>query len=146
MSDPSAVNSQITDAVSQLNSSVPALAPAFGAATAFQVVTNAIALRFQNLVAQQQHDHILRNAITTAAAQAVLDGKREEAEAIMKLAESRLPAPDLVAEVAQLKAALRDLHEELAKFVPPVSSTGTGPASAPPPSQSAGKAKTKPTK
>ncbi len=130
MADTSSVNSQITDAVSQLNATVPGLAPAFGAATAFQVVSHAIALRFQNLVAQQQHDHILRNALTTAAAQAVLAGKREEADAIIKLADTRLPVPDLAAEIAQLKAALHDLQEEFAKFAPPT------PPPAPPSSPS----------
>lgn len=119
MSDTDSLNAQIADAVRQLNAAVPSAAPAFGAAAAFQVFAHAIALRFQNSVAQQQHDHILRHALTTAAARALLDGRQKEAEAIIKLADSRLPAPDLRTEISQLKSALHELHEELMKFVPP---------------------------
>ena len=131
MADPTSVNSQITDAVSQLNATVPSLATAFGAATAYQVVSHAIALRFHNLVAQQQHDHILRHALTTAAAHALLEGKREEAEAVIKLADSRLPIPDLTTEIAQLKTALRELQEEFTKIIPPTPPAAT--ATPPPP-------------
>ena len=122
------LNAQIADAVRQLNAAVPSAAPAFGAAAAFQVFAHAIALRFQNSVAQQQHDHILRQALTTAATRALLDGRQKEAEAIIKLADARLPVPDLRTEISQLKDALRELHEELVKFTPPPASPAAKPA------------------
>jgi putative heme degradation protein len=75
----------------------------------------------QNAVAQQQHSHMLRSALTTAAARALLDGKREEAEAVLKLAESRLVNPDVGEEILRLQGALGKALEQLRDILAPSS-------------------------
>jgi Killing trait len=105
MSD-TAINDQIRDAVAQVQATLAGSEQTVVAAAVYQAITHVVVLALQNAVAQQQHGYILRNAMTTAAAQAILDGKREEAEAILRLAESRLLVPNIADEVSALLAAL----------------------------------------
>jgi hypothetical protein len=109
------VNDQITDSVTQLQRSLTGMQQPFAAAAAFQVISHALALALQNAVARQQHSHMLRNALTTAAASALLDGRTEQAEAVLKLAESPLVNPTLETEVGQLQAAMASLRGEIEK-------------------------------
>ena len=88
MSEENALNAQITDAVAQINASVNGASAGLVVAAACQTIAHALALGVQNGVAQQQQAYILRNAMVSAASAAVLDGKREEAEAVAKSAES----------------------------------------------------------
>lgn len=119
MSEENAVNSQIADAVAQINASVNGASSGLVVAAACQTIAHALALGVQNAVAQQQQAYILRNAMVSAAAAAVLDGKREEAEAILQLAESRLATMDLKSEVESILQTLRLINEELQKLRPP---------------------------
>lgn len=116
VSPPSSVdslNDQVRDSVRQVDALLGGQSASFTAAVAFQSLAQAVALGMQNAVSQQQHAHMLRSALTTAAARALLDGKREEAEAVMKLAESRLVNPDLGEELGKLQSTLRAALSEL---------------------------------
>ena len=131
-SSPDAINDQVRDSVLQLEALLGRQSGPFAQAAAYQTITHAIALGMQNAVAQQQHGHMLRTALTTAAAKALLEGRREEAEAVLKLAESRLVNPDVGAELARLQATLKATLEELQKtFV-----AGTRPAAGAAPASS----------
>jgi hypothetical protein len=120
VSEENALNEQITDAVAQINASVNGASAGLVAAAACQTIAHALALGVQNAVAQQQQAYILRNAMVSAAAAAILDGKREEAEAILQLAETRLASPDLKSEVESVLQTLRAINEELLKLRPAV--------------------------
>ena len=55
---------------------------------------------------------MLRNALTTAAASALLEGRREEAEAVLKLADERLGGQrSLSEEIAKVGEVLRNFSE-----------------------------------
>jgi predicted ATPase len=123
---PDALNDQVRDSVLQLEALLGRQAGPFAQAAAYQTITHAIALGMQNAVAQQQHGHMLRTALTTAAAKALLEGRREEAEAVLKLAESRLVNPDVGAELARLQSTLKTTLEELQKTF--ASGVSPGPA------------------
>ncbi|HTB79772.1 MAG TPA: RebB family R body protein [Opitutaceae bacterium] len=114
--DTDTLNGQIKDALEQLNASLPGMDRAFMAAASYQAIAHALALRLHNAVAQQQHDHMLRTALTSAAASALLDGKKEEAEAVLALAESKLVKPSISEEITELRAALGALGDELRKM------------------------------
>ncbi len=124
---PDSFNDQVRDSIRQLEDLLGGQAAPFAHAVSYQAVAHAIALGMQNAVAQQQHAHLLRNALTTAAARALLAGKREEAEAVLKLAESKLVNPDVGEELARLQAMLKSTLEDLQKTF----SAGARPAPAP---------------
>jgi len=113
MSETSSLNDQIRDAISQVQATLAGSDQSVLVAAAYQAITHSIALSLQNTVAQQQHGYILRNALTAAAAKALLDGKKDEAEALLKLAESRLVVPNIADEVKALVEALRTVNSEL---------------------------------
>jgi D-arabinose 1-dehydrogenase-like Zn-dependent alcohol dehydrogenase len=75
-------------------------------AAALQSLANALTLTLHNAVAEQQHSQMLRMAFTSAAASAILDGKRSEAEEILNLAKSSLVSPDLSGIMSQIKTYL----------------------------------------
>ncbi len=104
---PDQVNDQIRDAVRQAALLMEEAGRPFAQAAAAQAIIQALGLAAHNLVAQQQHGYLLRNAMTSAAARALLEGKREEAEAVLKLAESRLVTIDVTEELGRLLVALR---------------------------------------
>jgi len=116
MTDSSELNSQIADALAQINATLGGLDRAVISAAAYQTIAQAIALGLQNAVAQQQHAYILRNALTTAAATAILEGKQSEADSILKLAESKVISQNLGDEITGLLSALRSVGEELRKL------------------------------
>lgn len=118
----SAINDQIQDAIDQLNASIKGVTPAVAEAMTCQAMSHAVGMMLQNTVLQQQHDHMLRNALTTAAASALLNGKREEAEAVLALADTRLGRQQsLSEEIAKLGQVLRDIA---AKFNEPPKASG----------------------
>ena len=96
-------------------------------AAAFQTIAHALGLALHNAVARQQHSAMLRNALTTAAATALLDGRTEQAEAVLKLADSRLVNPTFDAEVGQLQGAVSQLREELEKILAAASGQPAAP-------------------
>lgn len=113
-----ALNDQITDAIAQIGQSVIGMQRPFATAAAYQMISHALSLAVQNAVTQQQHSHMLRSALTTAAAKAMLAGKTSEAEAVLKLAESQLVNPDFAAEIGQMREAIQLLKEDLSSLAP----------------------------
>jgi enamine deaminase RidA (YjgF/YER057c/UK114 family) len=112
-SDTGALNDQIRDAVDQIAASFKGIGPQITDAVAYQTLAHAVAMALHNNVIQQQHDHMLRNAMTTAAASALLDGKREEAEAVLKLADERLGRQqNLSEEIAKIGEVLKTIGEQ----------------------------------
>jgi hypothetical protein len=65
MADPTLVNGQITDAVTQTNVKVLGEAPAMAMATVYQTMAQAIGLSMQNAVANQQNMNTLSIAVLT---------------------------------------------------------------------------------
>ena len=90
--------------------SAESLSPAaFNRAVSHSVMAHAVSLAMQNAVAQQQQAYTLINATTTAATQAILDSKIEEAEAAVRLARELL-SPDRIVETL---SGLKKLMDEL---------------------------------
>lgn len=65
MADPTLVNGQITDAVTQANVKVLGDAPAMALGSVFQAMAQAIGLSMQNAVANQQNMNTLSVAVLT---------------------------------------------------------------------------------
>jgi predicted ATPase len=87
-------------------------------AAALQSLANALTLTLHNAVAEQQHGQMLRMAFTTAAASAILDGKRSEAEEILNLAKSSLVSPDLSGIMNQIKTYLDAIAQQMHPSTP----------------------------
>jgi hypothetical protein len=111
-----AVNDQIRDSVAQMQQLLDGMQRPFAAAATFNVVAHALSLALQNAVTRQQHSQMLRSALTTAAANAMLDSKLDEANAVLKLAESPLVNPSFDLEIGQLRQVISGLREELEKL------------------------------
>ncbi len=123
MSDQDTLNDQIRDSLDQLQRTLEGIQQPVAAGASLQTVAHALGLALLNTVARQQHSHMLRNAMTAAAARALLDGRTDQAEAVLKLAESPLVNPTFEAEVAQLRSALAGLREDLEKVLSPSATT-----------------------
>jgi hypothetical protein len=102
-----AVNNQITDSVSQVNETVQGASQSQARAMADQVMAQAIGLAMQNAVAQQQQAYILRNAVTTAAARAILESSPEEA---LRFAREVLSNDDVSQTLDRLKKLMDDVY------------------------------------
>jgi hypothetical protein len=72
MAFPTAVNDQITDAVTQANVKVLADAPAMAMGTLYQTVAQATGIAAQNAVAQQQNANNVALAVATRCVNALL--------------------------------------------------------------------------
>lgn len=72
MAFPTAVNSQITDAVTQANVKVLGDAPAMAMGSLYQAVAQAIANAAQNATNAQQQNFVLAEAVTTRCVQTLL--------------------------------------------------------------------------
>jgi Killing trait len=72
MAFPTAVNSQITDAVTQANVKVLGDAPAMAVGVLYQTVTASLGLAAQNAVTAQQNMHSISMATTSACVAAIL--------------------------------------------------------------------------
>ncbi|GAB3355775.1 RebB family R body protein [Lysobacter tyrosinilyticus] len=99
MAKETTVNSQITDAVSQVDAVVVGSAESQARAMADQMMAHAIGLAMQNAVAQQQQAYILRNAVTTAAARAILESSPEDA---LRFAREVLAGDDVAQTIERL--------------------------------------------
>lgn len=64
MAEPTAVNSQITDAVTQSNVKVVGEAPAIAMGTLFQALAHSTGMMFENAVSGQNNANILAQAAT----------------------------------------------------------------------------------
>ena len=105
MVDATEVNSQISDAVSQVNETLAGVSNAMPRAMTDQLMAHAIGLAMQNAVAQQQQLYILRNAVTTAVARAILDSSPEEA---LRFASEALKGDDIAKTLENLDALLKN--------------------------------------
>lgn len=65
MAEPTAVNSQITDAVTQANVKVVGEAPAIAMGNVYQTAAHSLGLMFENAVNAQAQQNILAQAATT---------------------------------------------------------------------------------
>ena len=72
MAFPTAVNSQITDSVTQANVKVLADAPAMALGMLYQTTAQAMANAAQNAVTAQQNTNLLAEAATTSCINALL--------------------------------------------------------------------------
>ena len=75
MAEPTLVNGQITDAVTQADVMVLGSAPAMAIGTLYQVTAQAIALSMQNAVANQQVMNSLAAAILARCVNAIEDSE-----------------------------------------------------------------------
>lgn len=107
------INDQINDSVTQIQKSVMGVFESQGQAAAYQMVTHAIGLAMLNAVSKQQHDYILKNAITAAAVKSILESKPEEA---IKLADKMLAEQDIVSTFTGLKDVMIDILNVMAKM------------------------------
>jgi len=112
----SALNDQIADALSQLNAMTEESLPFVFSAAVYQSVAASLSLTLHNAVVMQQHQQILRMAFTTAAADAILNGQKTEAQQILDLAESKLVAPGLSNTIQEVKTCMETVREELEKL------------------------------
>lgn len=110
------VNSQIADAVSQLNAITGESLPIVFSAAVYQSVAASLSLALQNAVLMQQHQQMLHMAFTTAAAEAILHGDESQAKQILDLAEAKLKTPGLTNTVQEIKTCMETIREELEKF------------------------------
>jgi hypothetical protein len=72
MAEPTAVNSQITDAVTQANVKVLADAPAMAMGTLYQTVSQAAGIAAQNATTNQQANNQVSQAIVTRCVETIL--------------------------------------------------------------------------
>lgn len=72
MAEPTLVNGQITDAVTQTNVDVLASAPTQALASLYQATAHSLGLAMQNAVSQQQSMSTLSQAVTATAANILL--------------------------------------------------------------------------
>lgn len=86
----------------------------FCRAAGYQMAIHAIGLAMQNAVAQQQHAYILLNAITTAATQAVLESRTEDAREAIKLAQEVLAPNTIITTLSGLKDLMDQVIRECA--------------------------------
>lgn len=73
MAFPTAVNSQITDSVTQVNVKVLGDAPAIAMGNLFQATSQALAMAAHNATTAQQQSNVLAQAVTTRCVQTILD-------------------------------------------------------------------------
>lgn len=72
MANPTAVNSQITDSVTQSNVEVLANSPAVAVSMLFQTMANSLSLAVQNAVANQQNMNNISSAVTTKCVETLI--------------------------------------------------------------------------
>lgn len=76
MAFPTAVNSQITDAVTQANVQVLGVAPAQALGMLEVALSQSLALAAANAVAQQQNANILMNAVSARSVARILGAEK----------------------------------------------------------------------
>ncbi len=108
----------------------------FARSAHYQLIAQAVALAMNNAVAQQQHAYTLLNAITTAATQAILDGRIKDAESTIKLTKDLL-APEKIVETLTDLAHLAATWEQLFPLSTPSESATPHTASEPSQTESA---------
>lgn len=135
------LNNQVRDALAQINATLSGTNGAVFQIAAYQTLVHSVSLAMQNAVAEQQQNQILRMALTSAAAKALLAGRKEEAESILDLAKNRLANPELPALLEQVRKLIETIGGDLAR----ARTQPTAPAPSKPP-RPAAKAKSRPTR
>ncbi len=107
------LNDQIKDALAQLHAILDGADQGTVQVAAYQAFVHVVALAMHNAVAEQQHAHILRMAMTTSAANAILAGRKEEAEKVLELARSSLVSPDLSVILGHVRSFVETVGREL---------------------------------
>ena len=107
MADNTSVNDQITDSITQIQKMLADDSGENIQAFSYQLMAHAIGLAMYNAVHQQQQRYILQNAITTAAAKAILEASPEKA---LKLAEEGLGGDSFTQTLSELKAMMDNLN------------------------------------
>jgi len=72
MAEPTAVNGQITDSITQTNVEVLGNSPAMAMGSLFQASSNSLSIAFQNAVSNQQNLYALSSAVTTRCVDVLL--------------------------------------------------------------------------
>jgi hypothetical protein len=108
VADPTLVNGQITDAVTQANVNVLGNAAANAMATIYQVMAHSVGLSMQNAVAHQQHMNTLSSGVTTQGVN-LLYGQPTAAAA--RGTNAVLTSNELASLLASLKAVLQALDK-----------------------------------
>jgi len=129
----SQMNDQIRDALEQLQTILAGADSTVFQAAVSQTFAHVVALTMHNAVAEQQQNNILRLALTTSAANAILAGKRAEAEGILELARTHVAAPDLSGMLTQIRSIIEEIGRvsEAARPSPaPPNPTPPAPANA----------------
>lgn len=107
MSEATAVNEQITDAIRALGSERTKELGAFTSDLARQALTQAVVMALQNAVAAQQRNYLLRQAMTTALVKQALEAPPEEA---LKIVEPHLAGDDIADTLKQLRGLLAEIE------------------------------------
>ena len=140
-----AATKQATDAVNAAMESARKLLEEAGQNTfqfaAYQASVAAMTLTLHNAVAEQQHAHILRMAATTAASNALLDGRKAEAEQLLAMARSNLAAPAITDLMDQIRKCIDSLNQGLRGDPPVAAKSTTKPAAKAKAAKPAAKAK-----
>lgn len=108
MADPTLVNGQITDAVTQANVTVLGNAATNAMATIYQVMAHSVGLSMQNAVAHQQRMNTLSSGVTTQGVN-LLYGQPTAANA--RGMQTVLNGNELASVLAGLKAVLQALEK-----------------------------------
>jgi hypothetical protein len=103
MADPTLVNGQITDAVTQANVKVLADAPAQALAMVYQTMAQVVGLGMQNATAAQQQMNTINQAVTTQCANLIMT---MDTSATSRASLQLLTGNDLATQLAQLLAGL----------------------------------------
>lgn len=101
-----AVNSQITDSVTQSNVKVLAESPALSLSNLYQVVSQSLGLSAQNAVFAQQHSNMTHQAITTQGVNLIYSIDTEAVgDVTAKISQAGLPLSmvDMLGAVQALK-------------------------------------------
>lgn len=110
MADPTLVNGQITDSVTQSNVKILGDAPGQALATVYQVMAHSIGLSMQNAVAQQQQMNTLNTAVTTQGVNLLYSmDTAADAEATQTIFQSTLP--QLLANLQATLAAIKEMKK-----------------------------------
>jgi hypothetical protein len=102
MADPTALNGQITDAVTQANVKVLGDAPAQALGTVYQTAAQVVSLAMQNATAAQQQLNTVSQAVTTQGANSVLT---LDTTATARASLALTTGNDLATQLAQLLAS-----------------------------------------
>ena len=108
MALPTAVNSQITDAVTQSNVKTLGDAPALSLGNLYQIVSQSLGLSAQNAVFAQQHSNMIHQATTTQGVNLIYSIDTEAiGDAATKISQGGLPLSmvDMLGAVQALKSS-----------------------------------------